>query len=152
MAVHYTNRRRLDAATEGPLEATYHETIENLLPHCDVLSLHCPATAETRNLLNAERIALLPKGAIVVNTARGALIDDEALVAALNSGQVAAAGLDVFNGEPSDIHPAYRKLDNVFALPHIGSATAETRDAMGFRALDNLDAIFAGREPQDRVA
>lgn len=152
MTVHYTNRRRLDPAAEQPLEATYHARIEDLLPHCDVLSLHCPATPETKGLLNAERLALLPRGAIVVNTARGALVDDEALVAALQSGQVAAAGLDVFNGEPTDIHPAYRTLPNVFALPHIGSATAETRDAMGFRALDNLDAIFAGREPRDRVA
>lgn len=152
MAVHYTNRRRLDAATEQPLAATWHASIEDLLPHCDVLSLHCPATAETKGVLNAARIALLPEGAIVVNTARGALIDDEALVAALESGRVAAAGLDVFNGEPSDIHPAYRRLPNVFALPHIGSATAETRDAMGFRALDNLDAFFAGKEPRDRVA
>ncbi|MGF1591755.1 MAG: 2-hydroxyacid dehydrogenase [Kiloniellaceae bacterium] len=152
MAVHYTKRTRLDAATEADLGATYHATIEELLPHCDVLSLHCPATPETTGLLNAARLALLPKGAIVVNTARGALIDDAALIVALESGQVAAAGLDVFNGEPADIHPAYRKLSNVFALPHIGSATAETRDAMGFRALDNLDAIFAGREPGDRVA
>src|SRR3546814_12459164 len=102
MAVHYTNRRRLDAAAEAPLGATYHATIEDLLPQCDVLSLHCPATAETKGLLNAERLALLPRGAIVVNTARGALVDDDALIAALESGQVAAAGLDVFNGEPTD--------------------------------------------------
>ena len=152
MAIHYTKRSRLDSGTEAGLAATYHATIEELLPHCDVLSLHCPATAETTGLLNADRLALLPKGAIVVNTARGALIDDDALIAALESGHVAAAGLDVFNGEPADIHPAYRKLPSVFALPHIGSATAQTRDAMGFRALDNLDAIFAGREPGDRVA
>lgn len=152
MAVHYTKRSRLDAETEKSLGATYHASIEDLLPHCDVLSLHCPATPETTGLLNAERIALLPRGAIVVNTARGAIIDDAALIDALKSGHLAAAGLDVFNGEPTDIHPEYRKLDNVFALPHIGSATVETRDAMGFRALDNLDAVFAGREPGDRVA
>lgn len=152
MTVHYTNRRRLESTTEAPLGATYYETVEALLPHCDVLSLHCPATPETKGLLNAERLALLPKGAIVVNTARGALIDDEALIAALNSGHIAAAGLDVFNGEPTDIHPAYRKMTQVFGLPHIGSATRETRDGMGFRALDNLDAFFAGEEPKDRVA
>ncbi len=87
----------------------------------------------------------------MVNSARGALIGDEALQEALRSGQVAAAGLDVFDGEP-DIHPGDRELDSTFLLPHIGSATRETRDAMGFRALDNLDAIFAGREPADRVA
>jgi lactate dehydrogenase-like 2-hydroxyacid dehydrogenase len=149
MSIHYHNRRQVPAEIEQG--AVYHERLETLLAACDVLSLHCPATPATRNLLDAERIRLLRPGAIVVNSARGALIDDEALQEALRSGQVAAAGLDVFNGEP-DIHPGYRELDNTFLLPHIGSATRETRDAMGFRALDNLDAIFAGREPADRVA
>jgi lactate dehydrogenase-like 2-hydroxyacid dehydrogenase len=150
MDIHYYNRSRLN--TDQEAGATYHETVEDLLPHCDVLSIHCPATPETTGLLNAERIALLPDGAIVVNTARGGVVDDDALVAALKSGKVWAAGLDVYNGEPENIHPDYRSLDNVFLLPHIGSATDDTRDAMGFRALDNLDAIFAGREPGDRVA
>lgn len=149
MEIHYHNRRRLSAEAEAG--ATFHATVEDLLPVCDFVSLHCPATVETRGLLNAQRIALLPDGAIVVNTARGAIVDDAALIAALRSGRLAAAGLDVFNGEP-DIDPAYREIDNAFLLPHIGSATRETRDAMGFRALDNLDAIFAGREPRDRVA
>jgi lactate dehydrogenase-like 2-hydroxyacid dehydrogenase len=149
MEIHYANRRRLDAEQEAG--AIYHETVEDLLPHCQFLSIHCPATQETKGLLNADRIALLPNGAVVVNTARGAVIDDEALIAGLKSGKVAAAGLDVFNNEP-DIHPEYRELKNTFLLPHIGSATRETRDAMGFRALDNLDAIFSGREPRDRVA
>lgn len=150
MDIHYHNRNRLDPAREKG--AVFHETVEDLLPHCDVLSVHCPATPETTGLLNAARLALLPEGAIVVNTSRGAVIDDEALIAALTSGHVRAAGLDVFNGEPEDIHPGYRKLENVFLLPHIGSATRETRIAMGNRALDNLDAVFAGREPGDRVA
>lgn len=150
MDIHYYNRSRLGPDLEAG--ATYHETVEDLLPHCDVLSIHCPATPETTGLLNAARLALLPDGAIVVNTARGGVVDDEALVGALKSGKLWAAGLDVFNGEPEDIHPGYRELGNVFLLPHIGSATAETRDAMGFRALDNLDSIFAGREPGDRVA
>ncbi len=149
MRIHYHNRRRVPAEIEQG--AVYHERLETLLAACDVLSLHCPATPATRNLIDAERIRLLRPGVIVVNSARGALIDDEALQEALRSGHVAAAGLDVFNGEP-DIHPGYRELDNTFLLPHIGSATRETRDAMGFRALDNLDAIFAGREPGDRVA
>jgi len=92
----------------------------------------------------------LPDGAVVVNTARGAVVDDDALIAALSSGKLFAAGLDVYNGEPN-IDPRYRKLENTFLLPHIGSATRETRDAMGFRALDNLDAIMAGREPGDRL-
>ncbi len=149
MEIHYHNRRRLDAA--GEAGAVYHASVEDLLPHCDVLSIHCPATPETRGLIDAQRIALLPDGAILVNTARGAVIKDAALIAALRSGKLTAAGLDVFNNEP-DIDPAYRELDNTFLLPHIGSATRETRDAMGFRALDNLDAVFAGHEPGDRVA
>ena len=149
MVIHYHNRRRVPAEIEQG--AVYHESVESLMGACDVLSLHCPATPETRNLINAERIELLRPGVILVNTARGALIDDQALQAALRSGRVAAAGLDVYNDEP-DIHPGYRELDNTFLLPHIGSATRETRDAMGFRALDNLDAIFAGRAPGDRVA
>lgn len=149
MAVHYHNRRRLPAGQEAG--AVFHDSVESLLPNCDFVSLHCPATPETRGFLNAERIALLPDGAIVVNTARGAIVDDEALIAALRSGKLAAAGLDVFNNEP-DIHADYRDLPNTFLLPHIGSATKETRDAMGFRALDNLDTFFAGGEPIDRVA
>jgi lactate dehydrogenase-like 2-hydroxyacid dehydrogenase len=101
--------------------------------------------------MNAERIGLLPDGAILVNTARGAIVDDDALIAALRSGKLFAAGLDVFNNEPN-IDPRYKALENIFMLPHIGSATRETRDAMGFRALDNLDAIVSGHEPRDRLA
>ena len=148
MQIHYYNRSRLPAELE--LDAVYHDSVEGLLPHCEFLSIHCPATPETRHLLNAERIALLPDRAVVVNTARGAVVDDDALIAALRSGKLFAAGLDVFNNEPR-IHPGYRELKNTFLLPHIGSATVETRDAMGFRALDNLDAIMAGREPRDRL-
>lgn len=148
MEIHYHNRRRLEPEQE--LGAIFHATLEDLLPHCQFLSIHCPATHETGNLLNAERIALLPSEAILVNTARGAVVDDDALIDALRTGRLFAAGLDVFNNEP-DIHPGYRDLPNCFLLPHIGSATRETRDAMGFRALDNLDAIVAGREPPDRL-
>jgi len=150
MTILYSNRSRL--AFELEKGATYFGSVEAMLPHCDFLALHCPATPETHHLLNAERIALLPDGAIVVNTARGSVVDDDALVAVLRSGKLAAAGLDVFNGEPGNIHPGYRELENTFLLPHIGSATVETRDAMGFRALDNLDAIAAGYAPHDRVA
>jgi len=149
MEVHYHNRRPLDAAQA--YGATYHAELDDLLAVSDFLSLHCPATPETENLLNAERIARLPQGAIVVNTARGALVDEDALIAALRSGRLAAAGLDVYRNEPN-IRPEFSELDNVFLLPHVGSATHETRDGMGFRALDNLDAFFAGRAPRDRVA
>lgn len=149
MEIHYHNRRRIDPALEQG--AIFHESLEEMLPLCEVLSLNCPATPETAGLLNAERIALLPDGAIVINTARGALVDDDALIAALKSGKLHSAGLDVYNNEPA-IDPRYRDLDNTFLLPHVGSATRETRDAMGYRALDNLDAIFSDREPGDRVA
>jgi lactate dehydrogenase-like 2-hydroxyacid dehydrogenase len=103
-------------------------------------------------LVNEQLIAKLPDHAIVINTSRGVIVDDDALIDALKSGRIAAAGLDVFNGEPDSIHPQYRQLDNVFLLPHIGSATEETRQAMGFRAIDNLIAIFNDDEPGDRVA
>jgi lactate dehydrogenase-like 2-hydroxyacid dehydrogenase len=149
MTIHYHDVQRLPPDLEAG--AVYHPTPDDLMPHCDFLTFHCVSTPETRKMLNAERIALLPKGAIVVNASRGAVIDDEALIAALKAGQVAAAGLDVYDNEP-DIHPGYRELPNTFLMPHIGSATKETRDAMGFRALDNLDAFFAGRGPKDRVA
>ena len=142
MSIHYHNRSRLDPELEQG--ATFHETPESLLAVSDFLSINAPSSAQTQKFLNAERIALLPDGAVVANTARGNMVDDEALIAALQSGKVAAAGLDVFDGEP-DIHPAYRTLDNVFLLPHLGSATHETRDAMGFCCLDNLDAFFAGK-------
>ncbi|MFC1832898.1 2-hydroxyacid dehydrogenase [Thermodesulfobacteriota bacterium] len=149
MTIHYHNRRRAEPGIEQG--AIYHETVEELMPHCDFLALHCVASPETTGLLNAERIALLPDGAVVVNASRGAVIDDAALIDALKSGKLYAAGLDVFNNEP-DIDPVYRELTNVFLMPHIGSATKETRVAMGFRALDNLDAYFEGQEPGDRVA
>lgn len=148
MEIHYYNRKPLPP--EQADGAIYHDTVEDLLPHCQFVSLHCPATPETTDLMNAKRLALLPDGAILVNTARGALIDETALIDALKSGKLAAAGLDVFKTEPGG-NPELSKLDNVFMLPHIGSATRETRDAMGFRALDNIDAFFAGREPKDRL-
>jgi len=107
--------------------AIYHQTAEELLPHCDFLAMHCPATPETHRLLDGVRIALLPDGAIVVNTARGSVVDEEALITALKSGKLAAAGLDVYNNEPH-INAAFRELPNTFLLPHIGSATRETRD------------------------
>jgi lactate dehydrogenase-like 2-hydroxyacid dehydrogenase len=148
MTIHYSNRSRL--APELEQGATFHADPEAMLAHADVLSLHCPATAETTHWLNAARIARLPSGAIVVNTARGAVVDDSALIAALRAGRLAAAGLDVFENEPN-LNPAYRDLPNTFLLPHLGSATVETRNAMGFRALDNLDAFFSERQMSDKV-
>ena len=149
MTIHYNNRSRLPKDLEK--DATFHANADDMLPHCDFLSINAPMTAETRKWLNAQRIAKLPKGAVVVNTARGALVDDEALIAALKSGHLAAAGIDVFDGEPK-IHQGYYGLENAFLLPHMGSATTETRNAMGFRALDNLEAfLLSGRTPPDLV-
>lgn len=148
MDVHYHNRSRLPADKEKG--ATFHDDLDSLLAVSNILSVHCPSSPETIKLINAERLAKLPDDAIVVNTARGNVVDDEDLIAALKSGKLFAAGLDVYDGEPN-IHPGYRELKNAFLLPHLGSATRETRDAMGFRALDNLDAFFAGKEPPDRV-
>ena len=148
MEVHYFNRNQLPAELEQG--AVFHPTLESLLSVSTFLSLHCPATPATTGFLNIKKIGLLPDGAIVVNTARGSLIDEGALTAALHSGKIAAAGLDVFAHEPGG-NPAFAELDNIFMLPHIGSATFDTRDAMGFRALDNLDAFFAGQEPRDRL-
>ncbi|MDB0018161.1 D-glycerate dehydrogenase [Planktomarina temperata] len=148
MELHYFNRCPLaEELTQG---AVYHDTVESLLGVSDFLSLHCPATPETNGLMSAERFALMPAGAVFVNTARGALVDEAALIAALDSGQLSAAGLDCFQVEPGG-NPAFSRFDNIFMLPHIGSATGQTRDAMGFRALDNLDAFFAGKAPGDQL-
>ncbi len=149
MEIHYHNRRRLPEHLEKG--AIYHDTIEGLFACSDVLSLHCPSTAENAGIINAKTLALLPDRAILVNTARGALVDETALIDALTSGKLFAAGLDVFQTEPGG-NPKLAALQNIFMLPHIGSATEETRDAMGYRALDNLDAYFKGAEPHDRVA
>ena len=148
MEIHYYTRTRLTADVEQG--AIYHNSAEELFQHSDILSIHCPATPATHHFLNAQRIRLLPDNAIVVNTSRGAIVDDDALIQALQSGKLFAAGLDVFNNEPS-IDPRYKTLMNTFLLPHVGSATIETRDAMGFRALDNLDKIVADLTPQDQL-
>lgn len=149
MEIHYHGRNRLPAELEQG--AYFHASLEEMLPQIDVLSLHCPTTPETVGLMNARTFALLPDNAIFVNTARGALVDEPALIEALTSGKLFAAGLDVYRDEPGG-NPEISKLSNVFMLPHIGSATRETRDAMGFRAIDNLDAVFSGGAPGDRVA
>ncbi len=146
MEIHYHNRSRLTPDEEAG--ATYHATLDSLLRVSDFLSLHCPATPETTGLINSATLSMLPEGAVLVNTARGALVNEAALMAALDSGRLAAAGLDCFVTEPGG-NPALAAYENVFMLPHIGSATVRTRDAMGFRALDNLDAFFAGKTPKD---
>ncbi|CUH42675.1 2-hydroxyacid dehydrogenase [Ruegeria atlantica] len=146
MEIHYFNRTRLPPDQEQG--AMYHESVDTLLPVSDYLSLHCPATPETLDLMNARRLAALPDGSILVNSARGAIVDEDALLNAIESDKLAAAGLDCFKIEPGG-NPKFAAHENIFMLPHIGSATTKTRDAMGFRALDNLDAFFAGKTPQD---
>jgi lactate dehydrogenase-like 2-hydroxyacid dehydrogenase len=149
MTIHYSNRTRL--APDLEKGAIFYTNPDDMLPHCDFLSINAPMTPATAKWVNAERIARLPKGAIVVNTARGGVVDDEALIAALKSGHLFAAGIDVFDGEPN-IHQGYYGLENAFLLPHMGSATVDTRNAMGFKALDNLEAfLLRGQTPPDLV-
>lgn len=146
MELHYHNRSSLPPGkTEN---AVFHARFEDMLPHCDFLSINCASTPETRKMISAEVIAALPDGAIIVNSARGDIVDDDALIAALRSGKLAAAGLDVFRNEPN-IDPRFAELPNVFLLPHLGSATPRTRIAMGMRGVDNLEAYFSGQRPKD---
>ncbi|WOF74227.1 D-glycerate dehydrogenase [Parvibaculaceae bacterium PLY_AMNH_Bact1] len=149
MEIHYHNRNPLSEHEEAG--ACYHSSLQSLLPNCDFLSIHAASTPQTRGIINENTLHALPPGAIIVNTARGDLVDDDALISALTSGHVGAAGLDVFNNEP-DLDQRYRTLPNTFLLPHLGSATLETRNAMGFCALDNLDAFFAGKPLPNPVA
>ena len=146
MTVLYHARHRLPPAQEEG--ATHFPDFRDMLPHCRFLSLHAPSTPATAGIVNAETLALLPRGAVLVNTARGGLVDEDALLAALTSGQLFAAGLDVFREEPG-YDRRFAALPNVFLTPHIGSGSVETRNAMGFRALDNIAAVLSGGEPID---
>jgi glyoxylate reductase len=146
LAIHYHNRSRLDAALEDG--ATYHATLDGMLAASDILMIAAPGAPSLRGTFDAERLAKLPEGAVVVNISRGDLVDDEALIAALKSGRVRAAGLDVFANEPR-VHPGYRTLDNVFLSPHLGSATHETRDAMGWLLIHGVEALARGETPDN---
>ena len=148
MEIHYCNRRQLRPELE--CGAIYHPSVKSLFEAVDMISLNCPATPETDHLINIESIGWMRPGTVFVNTARGRLVDEAALIDALKSGHIAAAGLDVFQNEPGG-NPEFAKCPNVLMLPHLGSSTRETRKAMGDRALDNLDAFFAGQEPRDRL-
>ena len=143
MEIHYYNRRRCSPTEEQG--AIYHDTLDGLLAVSDVLSISAPSTPETRGSINAAALAKLPRGAIVVNTARGDLVNDADMIAALKSGRLGYAGLDVFAGEPN-INEGYYGLPNTFLFPHLGSAAIEARNQMGFEALDNIDAFFADKE------
>jgi glyoxylate reductase len=148
MEIHYFNRTRLQPDKEQG--ARYHATLDEMLPLSDFLSINCASTPETRGIIDARALSKLPEGAILVNSARGDIINDDDVIAALKSGRLAAAGLDVFRNEPK-IDPRFRDLENIFLLPHLGSATPNTRTAMGMRAVDNLAQFFAGKTPRDRL-
>jgi glyoxylate reductase len=150
LGVAYHNRSALPAVLERQLGARYEPDLDRLIAEADVLSLHCPATPETENLLDARRIALMKPEAYVVNTARGSLIDEEALVRALAEGRLGGAGLDVYHDEPR-VHPRLLSLPNVITLPHLGSATFEGREEAGNRIIANIRAWADGHRPPDQV-
>jgi lactate dehydrogenase-like 2-hydroxyacid dehydrogenase len=141
MKIHYYEPHRLSAEVEG--DAIFHDQPYDLLKVSPFLSINAPETKQTHHFLDAKAIACLPRGAIVVNAARGGIVEDEDLIAALKSGQIAAVGLDTYEGEPN-LNPEYLSLQNAFLLPHIGAATMETRTAMGMLALDNIEAVLKG--------
>lgn len=146
MRVLYHSRNRLPPELEQG--ATFFPSFHEMLPHCQFLSLHAPAVPATDRIIGQKALSLLPRGAVLVNVSRGGLIDEDALYEALVSGQLFAAGLDVFRSEP-DYDMRFAGLDNVILSPHVGSASVETRNAMGFRALDNIAAVLAGRPAID---
>ena len=139
MKIHYYNRSRLDKSLEK--DSIYHDSLKSLLSVSEFFSINCPATKETKHIINKETIKYFPNGAVITNSARGDMIDDDAMVNALKNGKIFSLGLDVYNGEPN-IHPEYLTLPNVFVLPHLGSSTIKTRTAMGDLAVSNLEEFF----------
>lgn len=135
----------------GQFDARQCASVDDLLDVADFVSLHCPGGAENRHLINEARLARMKPSAFLINTARGEVVDEAALEEALRNNSIAGAGLDVFDGEPM-VREGLRQCENAVLLPHLGSATRETRDEMGFRAIENLSDFFEGREPRDRVA
>lgn len=150
MSILVQNRSSVAPEVLAEFGAEQVASVDELLPRCDFVSLHCPGGAANRHLIGADALARMKDDAYLINTARGEVVDDAALVAALRDGRIAGAGLDVFEGEPA-LNPDLLGLENAVLLPHLGSATRETRDDMGFRVLDNLDAFFRGEAPADRV-
>ena len=153
LAIHYHNRHRLPAAVEAGLEATYWDSLDQMLARMDILSVNCPHTPATYHLLSARRLKLLPREAVVVNTARGEVIDEAALAAMLEAGDLAGAGLDVFEHEPAVSRKLRRLAEagRVTLLPHMGSATIEGRVEMGQRVILNIQSFADGHRPPDRV-
>jgi lactate dehydrogenase-like 2-hydroxyacid dehydrogenase len=151
MDVVFYNRSKIDTAEASRYGARQLDTVEELLAAADCVSLHCPGGGENRHLINAQRLAVMKPEAFLINTARGDVIDENALIEALENGVIRGAGLDVFEAEPN-VPERLRVLDNVVLLPHLGSATEETRTAMGMKVVENVMAFFEGRQPPDRVA
>ncbi len=150
LSIHYHNRRRVHESLEAELEATYWESLDQMLARVDIVSVNCPHTPATYHLLSARRLKLLQKHAIIVNTSRGEVIDEAALTRMLRDKEIAGAGLDVFEHEPA-INPKLRQLDNVVLLPHMGSATIEGRIDMGEKVIINIKTFVDGHRPPDRV-
>lgn len=150
MSIHYHNRKAVHPSIEAELEATYWETIEQMLPRVDIISINCPSTSATHHLLNKERLSLLSPHSYLVNTGRGDVIDEMALIELLKENKIAGAGLDVYEHEPV-ISSALIDLPNVVLLPHIGSATIEGRHAMGDKVIINIQTFLDGHTPPDRV-
>jgi glyoxylate reductase len=150
LSVHYHNRRPVPEDVESALDATYWESLDQMLAHMDVVSVNCPHTPATYHLLSARRLRLLQPHAILVNTARGEIVDEEELTRLLETHAIAGAGLDVFEHEPA-VDPRLRALDNVVLLPHMGSATIEGRIAMGEKVIINIKTFADGHRPPDRV-
>ena len=148
MVIHYHNRSKLKAEKEDG--AIYHDNIKSLFAVSDVLSICCPATKETENMINKETVEYFPKGAIITNVARGDIIEDEALIDALNRRKIYAVGLDVYKNEPN-LNPGYLKIKTAFILPHLGSATKDTRIAMANLAIDNIDEFFKTGNCKNKV-
>jgi len=150
LSIHYHNRRRLDPALEAEVEATYWESLDQMLGHMDVVSLNCPHTPATYHLISGRRLRLMKPHAILVNTSRGQVVEEEALARALYAREIAGAGLDVYEREP-EIHPRLLELENVVLLPHIGSATDDGRFAMGERVIVNIKTFVDGHVPPNKV-
>ena len=150
LSIHYHNRKRVHADIESELEATYWESLDQMLARMDIVSVNCPHTPATFHLLSARRLKLMKPTAIIVNTARGEVIDENAMVRMLKANELAGAGLDVYEHEPQ-VNPKLLELDSVVLLPHIGSATLEGRIEMGEKVLINIKTFADGHKPPDRV-